>query len=232
MQLFFVSSIIDQIAYLSPEEAQHCIKVLRHQLGDELCLIDGKGGFYTGKVIQADPKNCALSIISEQQAYGKRTQHLHLAIAPTKNMDRLEWFVEKAVEIGVEEISLIATTRTERTVVKMERLEKIILSAAKQSVKAYLPLIHPMVKLKDFLKKEFVGGKFIAHLADDHRKSFQEEICNSAQNLILIGPEGDFTLQEIEAALANQFVPVTLGASRLRTETAGMFACAVAAVMK
>jgi 16S rRNA (uracil1498-N3)-methyltransferase len=231
MQLFFIAHITDNIAYLTEEEATHCVRVLRHKVGDELTFMDGKGGFYTGKLIQADPKKCALSILTSKQAYGLRSQHLHVAIAPTKNMDRLEWFVEKAVEIGVEEISLIATNRTERSVVKIERLEKIILAAAKQSVKAYLPMINPLVKLKDFLKQDFEGGKFIAHLADDHRKSFQDEMLKTDKNLILIGPEGDFTLPEIESAFASHFVPVTLGASRLRTETAGMYACAVASLL-
>jgi 16S rRNA (uracil1498-N3)-methyltransferase len=231
MQLFFASSITDQIAYLSEEEAQHCIKVLRHKQGDKLTLIDGKGGLYLGEIIQADQKKCALSIIESTQNFGKRNQYLHIAIAPTKNMDRLEWFVEKAVEIGIEEISLIASNRTERSVVKLERLEKIALSAAKQSVKAYIPTINPLVKFKDFIKKDFIGNKFIAHLADDQRKSFKEEILHSSSNLILIGPEGDFNMQEIETAIASNYVPVTLGNSRLRTETAAMYACAVASVV-
>lgn len=232
MQIFFVSKIIDNIAYLSEDEATHCIRVLRHKQGDILTLIDGKGGFYKGKLIQAEQKNCSFELIETIQNFGKRDQHLHIAIAPTKNMDRLEWFVEKAVEIGVEEISLIETNRTERSVVKIERLEKIILSAAKQSVKAYLPIINTMIKYKDFIKKDFKEAKFIAHLADDNRKSFKEEIHKSNSNLILIGPEGDFTLQEVEQALANNFTPVSLGESRLRTETAAMYACAVASVVK
>lgn len=232
MQLFFVTTITDNIAYLSPEECTHCVRVLRHKLGDILTLIDGKGGFYKGKLIIAEPKKCALEIVETILGYEKRKQNLHIAIAPTKNMDRLEWFVEKVVEIGVEEITFIATNRTERSIVKIERLEKIAMSAAKQSVKAYLPKINPLTKLKDFVKKDFEGNKFIAHLANDNRKSFKEEVAKADSNLILIGPEGDFTVQEIEAALKANFIPVTLGETRLRTETAAMFACAVAAVVK
>lgn len=231
MQLFYSNEIIGRVANLPKDEAMHCLKVLRHKLGDELTFIDGKGGLHKGKLVEANLKKCSIEISESIYEFGKRSQYLHIAIAPTKNMDRLEWFVEKAVEIGVEEISLIASNRTERSIVKVERLEKIALSAAKQSLKAYVPIINPMIKFKEFIKKNYSDNKYIAHLVDENRKELKDEISNSKSNLILIGPEGDFTVEEVKEALKANFVPVALGQSRLRTETAAMYACAVASII-
>ena len=214
---------------LNEEESKHCVRVLRLTVGDKIQLIDGDGGFYEAEITDANPKRCTVSIIDTKKEVGKRNWKLHLAIAPTKNMDRLEWFVEKATEMGIEEISLINCNNNERNIVKTERLIKVAVSAIKQSIKAYLPKINEVEDFKKFIvtSTNFNGQKFIAHCQTPllpHLKS----IYSPSQNvLVLIGPEGDFTLDEVKFALANGFKEVGLGNSRLRTETAGLYACAV-----
>jgi 16S rRNA (uracil1498-N3)-methyltransferase len=188
-------------------------------------LIDGKGGFFTAKIIEPNPKKCMVEIVETKKDYKKRNHHLHIAIAPTKNNDRLEWFLEKATEIGIDEITPIVCEHSERKVIKPERLEKILISAMKQSIKAYKPQLNELVRYMDFIKQPFAGEKFIAH-CEDHEKSFLKNRYTVGRDvLILIGPEGDFSPAEIELALQNQFKEISLGNSRLRTETAGVVAC-------
>ena len=222
MQLFFTENPESEIV-LSKEESKHATKVLRKKEGDILNFTDGKGGFYKAEITVADTKKCRLQIISSEQKPKQHSYHLHIAIAPTKNMDRYEWFLEKATEIGIDEITPIICDHSERKVIKTERCNRILLSAMKQSLKFHLPKLNEAIILKDFLKQDFEGNKYIAHCEDGEKTKLKTE--NTAnKTTILIGPEGDFSNNEIEMALQNQFKTVSLGNSRLRTETAGVVA--------
>jgi len=211
--------------FLSEEESKHCVRVLRLNAGDEVQLIDGRGGLYIAQIKDAHPKRTILQVISVQQKYQERNHYLHIAIAPTKNIERLEWFLEKATEIGIDEISLIICQRSERKEAKTDRLNKIITSAIKQSLKAYHPILNEPETLSKLLSLNFVGQKFIAHCDEGDKVTLKESIELKGKYLILIGPEGDFTPKEIDEALNNDFKPITLGESRLRTETAALEAC-------
>ncbi|MDL2314885.1 16S rRNA (uracil(1498)-N(3))-methyltransferase [Bacteroidales bacterium OttesenSCG-928-C19] len=222
MQLFYIPEVLSEIVSLSEEESQHCKKVLRLREGSPLSLTDGKGNLYKGEIIDTSGKQCDVQIKETIAEFGKRNFYLHVAIAPTKNIDRLEWFLEKSVEMGVDEITPILCEHSERTVVKSERLQKIIVSAMKQSLKAYLPKLNELTPLNKFIQQPFSGKKMIAYCNDDHRNHISE-VCQKKENaLILIGPEGDFSEKEIQLALSNNYLPVSLGESRLRTETAGV----------
>ena len=211
--------------FLSEEESKHAIRVLRLEVGSEVELIDGRGGFYTAVIQDAHPKRTILNITSVTTDFNKRNHYLHLAVAPTKNIERLEWFLEKATEIGIDEISLIISQRSERKEAKTDRLNKIITAAIKQSLKAYHPVLNEPVKLNELLTRPFGGQKFIAHCEPGEKLSLRDELQLKGRYLILIGPEGDFAPAEIESALQNGFKPITLGESRLRTETAALEAC-------
>ncbi|MFN0255968.1 16S rRNA (uracil(1498)-N(3))-methyltransferase [Pedobacter ureilyticus] len=226
MQLFYTPDINGSTYTLSEEESNHCNKVLRLKQGDQVHLIDGVGGLYTAEISEVTKKAVRLTVLDKQSEFGKRNHHLHIAIAPTKNNDRLEWFLEKATEIGVDEVTPIICDRSERKIVKEDRLEKVITSAVKQSLTAYHPKINNAISFKDFIKQNEADDKLIAHCIDeDDRKAISEIIKPHQKYLILIGPEGDFTPKEIELALQNGYKPVTLGNTRLRTETAGLAAC-------
>lgn len=201
------------------------MRVLRLEAGSPVQLIDGKGGLYTAEIKDAHPKRTILQITGVTTEYQKRNHYLHIAIAPTKNLDRLEWFLEKATEIGIDEISLIICQRSERKEAKTERLDKIITSAIKQSLKAYHPVLNEPIAFNKFLTQPFNGQKFIAHCEDRHKTNLQAELQKHGRYLILIGPEGDFSPTEIDAALDNGYKAITLGESRLRTETAALEAC-------
>jgi len=211
--------------FLSEEESKHCVRVLRLNAADEVQLIDGRGGLYIAQIKDAHPKRTILQVISVQQKYQERNHYLHIAIAPTKNIERLEWFLEKATEIGIDEISLIICQRSERKEVKTDRLNKIITSAIKQSLKAYHPVLNEPETLAKLLSRNFDGQKFIAHCDEGDKGTLKESIGLKGKYLILIGPEGDFTPKEIDEALNNDFKAITLGESRLRTETAALEAC-------
>lgn len=226
MHLFYTPDISPTGDYiLNEEESRHCVKVLRLQPQDVIYLIDGKGGFYTAQIAEAHPKHTALKIIARQQQYGKRNHYLHIAVAPTKNTERLEWFLEKATEIGIDEITPVICERSERKEVKTERLNKIITSAVKQSIKAYHPTLNEAQKLNHFLSQPHDAQKFIAHCIDSEKSSLKNRINLHGKYLILIGPEGDFTDSEINSAIQQGFIPISLGNSRLRTETAALEAC-------
>ena len=227
MQLFYTPDIQPAHSqyFLSEEESRHCIKVLRLNAGDEVQLIDGKGGLYHAQIKDAHPKRTILQITAVKTAYGKRNHYLHIAIAPTKNIERLEWFLEKATETGIDEISLIICQRSERKEVKTGRLNKIITSAMKQSLKAYHPELNEPENFTDLLARNFNGQKFIAHCVEGDREMLSKLIEPAGKYLILIGPEGDFTPKEIDDALNSDFKAITLGESRLRTETAALAAC-------
>jgi 16S rRNA (uracil1498-N3)-methyltransferase len=227
MQLFYTPDIDSSLPqyFLSEEESKHAVRVLRLVAGDEVTLIDGKGGLYKAEIKDAHPKRTILQINSVTTGFNKRNHYLHIAIAPTKNLDRVEWFLEKATEIGIDEITLIICQRSERKEAKAERLDKIITSAIKQSIKAYHPVLNAPVALSQFLKQSFNGQKFIAHCDEGEKISLAQSIEKQSRYLILIGPEGDFTPAEVDAALQNGYKAITLGESRLRTETAALEAC-------
>jgi 16S rRNA (uracil1498-N3)-methyltransferase len=227
MQLFYTPDIEPTHLqyFLSEEESKHCIRVLRLGVGDEVKLVDGRGGLYSAQIKDAHPKRTILQITAVTTAFNKRNHYLHIAIAPTKNIERLEWFLEKATEIGIDEISLIICQRSERKEAKVERLNKIITSAIKQSIKAYHPKLNEALPLDELLLHEFNGQKFIAHCNEGDKIGLREGIVPHGKYLILIGPEGDFSGKEIENALNKGFKAITLGESRLRTETAALEAC-------
>ncbi len=238
MHLFYTPTIDDSpIFTLSEEESKHCIRVLRLSLGSKIILIDGKGGWYPSEIIDDNPKRCVVSIKEIKKDTGKRNCHLHLAIAPTKNSDRIEWFMEKATEIGIDEVSMIDCKNAERKVVNTERLMKVAISAIKQSLKAFLPKINEMLGFEKFIQQHsnFEGQKFIAHCDEaisDENKNHLKNVYTAKQDvIILIGPEGDFSPDEIKYALKNGFKEISLGGSRLRTETAALYACTVVNVM-
>ena len=222
--MFYCPDILHSFT-LSEEESQHAVRVLRLQSGDELEVVDGAGGYYLAVVTNPHPKHCEFQIKETITEYGKRDYRLHIAIAPTKNIERLEWFIEKCTEIGVDEITPILCRFSERKIIKPERLEKIIVSAAKQSLKAYFPILNPMCSFRDFIQQTTVSQKFIAHCYEQDKQLLQHIYQKPSDALILIGPEGDFSLEEVQAAIQHQFQPVSLGSSRLRTETAGVVAC-------
>jgi 16S rRNA (uracil1498-N3)-methyltransferase len=227
MQLFYTPDIEPQNRqyFLNEEESKHCVRVLRLVTGDEVQLIDGKGNRYTAQIKDAHPKRTILQITTVITGFNKRNHYLHIAIAPTKNIERLEWFLEKATEIGVDEVSLIICQRSERKEVKIERLYKIITSAIKQSLKAYHPVLNDTVPFSQVIKNNFDGEKFIAHCIPGDKENLRDILVPKGRCLILIGPEGDFTAAEVDGALHNGFKAITLGQSRLRTETAALEAC-------
>lgn len=223
MLLFFQPNI-SQNNFLDPEDSRHCVKVLRKTTKDTIHVVDGVGGLYQCEITKANDKKCEFAIVSTQQNFQQRDSYLHIAIAPTKNADRLEWFIEKSVEIGIDEISLIQTKHSERKQQKVERLEKIAISAMKQSLKAYLPKINELVSFEKFLGTVKQEQKFLAHLTDES-KPLVSVLKSKSSYCILVGPEGDFSADEILKAKQEGFQWVTLGNSRLRTETAGLVAC-------
>jgi len=225
MHLFYTPDIAGNEYTLNPEESKHCVRVLRLKEGDEVSLIDGCGGFYSGLISRADAKGCEVKITGKTEEYGKRKFRLHVAVAPTKNIDRTEWMLEKCTEIGTDEFTMLDSAHSERRSVKEERLEKVIISAVKQSLKAYVPQLHPMTDFKRFVNSQRAGQKFIAHCNPGEKKHLSEVYTPGADAVILIGPEGDFSEEEVQWAVEAGFLPVTLGESRLRTETAGVVAC-------
>lgn len=224
MHVFYTPDI--QIKQELPEdEAQHCIRVLRLKQGDEIFLTDGKGYFYKAEIDAISGKRCLVIIketIKQDSLWGC---HLHVAMAPTKNMDRTEWFAEKATEIGFDELTFLNCRFSERKVIKTERIEKILVSAVKQSLKANKPLLNEMVDFNKFIVREFNGQKFIAHCYEGDKPLLKDILNKREDALVLIGPEGDFSTEEVEKAMTYGFIPISLGKSRLRTETAALVAC-------
>lgn len=233
MQLFYNKDIStnDSQFTFDKTESRHIVKVLRKKDGDILHITNGKNELFMVKIILANDKRCLVEIINSETKPTPWNYHLHIAIAPTKNNDRLEWFLEKATEIGIDEITPIICANSERTILKRDRLEKIIQSAMKQSLKFELPKLNEPIKFSEFINQEFKGDLFIAHCEEQDKKSFAKEVKPNQQITVLIGPEGDFNSKEIEKALTSNFIPVTLGESRLRTETAGVVATQTVALI-
>jgi len=226
MQLFYNPDVSenDTIFNFNKEESRHIVKVLRKKQGDVLQLTNGRGWLFNSQLITAEQKHCTAKIISKE-FFKTKGFNLHLAVAPTKMNDRFEWFLEKATEIGVDTITPILCDHSERKVIKEDRFQKIIQSAMKQSLQFHLPQLHPLTPFTDFINRGFEGQKFIAHCEDTDRTSLKSLLKPKSDVLILIGPEGDFSVKEIALALQNNFIPVTLGNTRLRTETAAVVGC-------
>jgi 16S rRNA (uracil1498-N3)-methyltransferase len=221
--LFYQPLIPEGIHHLDEDESRHCVKVLRKNNGDLIHLTDGKGFFYDATITRADQRQCDFTIQKKiHQEPG--SYQIHIGISPTKNADRIEWFVEKAVELGVDEITLMDCEHTERSYFKPDRIKRVAISAMKQSLKAYLPIIHDLTPFQDVVKSN-IESKFIAFVDETNRLHLKDAASGFNNALVLIGPEGDFSIDELEAALSNGFKKVSLGKSRLRTETAGVAAC-------
>lgn len=224
MHVFYTPDI--QVSNELPEEeAQHCTRVLRLNIGDEITLTDGKGNFYQAEITAATNKRCQVAIKETRYQEPLWPCHLHIAIAPTKNMDRNEWFAEKATEIGLDELTFLNCRFSERKVIKTERISKILVSAIKQSLKTRLPKLNEMTDFHTFIQQDFKGQKFIAHCYEGEKKQLKEALTPGEDALVLIGPEGDFSEEEVQKAIEHGFVPISLGKSRLRTETAALVAC-------
>lgn len=204
------------------EEAAHCLRVLRLGVGDEVMLTDGKGCFYKAVISAATGKRCQVKVTETIEQEPLWNGHLHLAMAPTKNMDRIEWLAEKATEIGFDELSFLNCRYSERKVIKTERVEKIVVSAVKQSLKARKPVVNEMMDFARFVKKDFAGQKFIAHCNEGEKPLLKEILVPGEDALVLIGPEGDFSPEEVKLAESLGFRSISLGKSRLRTETAAL----------
>lgn len=213
---------------LPSDEASHAVRVLRLKEGDELMLMDGKGCFYRAEVTVASNHHCLYRILEKQLQPSQWQGHVHLAIAPTKMMDRMEWMTEKATEVGFDELSFLDCQFSERRNLKLERIRKIVVAAVKQSHKAYMPEVNDMTPFKPFIASHTAGHRYIAHCYQEvTRVNLFDELCQlqpSDDALVLIGPEGDFSIDEVRSAVSAGFVSVDLGKSRLRTETAGLSA--------
>ena len=223
MHVFYTPDIQSQ-AELPEEEAAHAVRVLRLQTGDEVTLTDGKGNFYRTEISTATTKRCLVNILETIPQAPLWSGHLHIAMAPTKNMDRTEWFAEKATEIGFDELTFLNCRFSERKVIKTERVEKIVVSAVKQSLKARKPVVNEMTDFRRFMEREFTGQKFIAHCYEGEKPLLRDVLRKDEDAVVLIGPEGDFSPEEVALAAEKGFQAVSLGKSRLRTETAALVA--------
>lgn len=229
-QYFYHPDLLQSIVTLSAEESEHCCRALRHRAGDSVLLTDGQGREATAVVVNASPKACQLEIGEVRENVGLHDRHLHIAIAPTKNADRIEWFVEKSVEIGIEAITFIICDHSERPRVNMERLRRVAVAALKQCQTTWLPAME-VLTFKEFMEKQrpWPADRYIAWCDDQNTRQFAAEKFETDQVVLLIGPEGDFSEAEIATARTEKFIEVKLGNRRLRTETAGLYGCTVVA---
>ncbi len=235
MYLFYTPHI-ETSSCLSEEESGHCVRVLRYTRGDKILLTDGRGTTYEALITNPHPKRCAFEVVSSEHQERGHDFYLHIAIAPTKHVERLEWMVEKCTEIGVDEITPLLCRFSERKQLRTDRLEKIALSAAKQSLTPYLPKLNALTDYETFMgmyahDQHTEMDKFIAHCYKDEKRLLRDLIVPKRDVLVLIGPEGDFSEQEVALAMHEGFRPVSLGNSRLRTETAGVVACHTAILL-
>ncbi|PID92487.1 MAG: 16S rRNA (uracil(1498)-N(3))-methyltransferase [Bacteroidetes bacterium] len=225
MKLFYIARPEDETMVLDENESKHLVRVLRLKQGDTIEAVDGEGGWYRGVIADAHVKHCRIGELRLLRREDPIPYHLHLAVAPTKQMDRMEWMLEKATELGVSEITPLLCMHSERKTIKPERLEKILVSAMKQSLRAYKPRLNPLREFRDFLMEPRGGQKWIAHCFPGKRSDISS-IPGSASYTFLIGPEGDFSEDELKQAMASCYKPLLLGESRLRTETAAIYVCA------
>lgn len=227
MQLFYLPEITGNLITLPEDESKHCIRVLRLSKGDEIQIVDGKGNFVNCSIVDPSPKRCVVSVLKKEAEFGKRNFHLHIAIAPTKNIDRFEWFLEKVTEIGIDEITPLLCEHSERKSINHERSLRVMIAAMKQSVKAYLPILNPMTPIKDLVKNSSEQTKLMAYCGDFMNPHIKNYLQKGSRVLVLIGPEGDFSPSEVQLAQSYGFKTVGLGTARLRTETAGVIACGI-----
>lgn len=226
MQIFYAPDISGSTYTLDENESKHLIRVLRMTKGSDVRLIDGKGNLYEGIISDPDNRKCTIEITGKVTDFEKRNYKLHIGISPLKNPERFEWFVEKSVEIGIDEITPLICRNTEKPGIKTDRINNLIISAMKQSLKATKTILNNPCRLEDFIVKNQDGIKMLAHCDDSLlRKKISDVYSESDNAIILIGPEGDFSKEEINNAVAKGYSPVHLGTSRLRTETAGVAAC-------
>jgi len=223
-RLFYAPDIVTN-PELPEDESLHCTRVLRLKIGDVITITDGKGFFYEASIENIHPKHCQVTVTKRWQQKQSRDYKIHIAIAPTKNMDRMEWFVEKTTEIGIDTITFLQCHHSERNGIKLQRLIKTAISAMKQSQKAFLPLINEMIDFQQFITHKNHHIKMIAHCAENSKQLIKNIYKLNHDALIMIGPEGDFRQDEINAAIASGFAPISLGENRLRTETAAFVAC-------
>tara|TARA_R110002074_G_scaffold203432_3_gene371357 strand:+ start:27357 stop:28064 length:708 start_codon:yes stop_codon:yes gene_type:complete len=230
MQLFYNSDLkaTDTVFTFDSNESKHIIKVLRKKIGDVLWITNGEGYLFEAKIIGDSIKQCEIELISSKKTHPK-SHWLHMVVAPTKMNDRFEWFLEKVTEIGVDEITPIICDRSERKILKLDRMQRVIESAMKQSLQTYLPKLNEAVSLSEFLEKPPTGLRFIAHCENSERHELKRRVVADQDITILIGPEGDFTPNEIKSALSKGYAPVAMGKTRLRTETAAIVACTIVA---
>ena len=221
MQLFFTNNTEDEF-FLESEESKHICKVLRKKEGERIFFTDGKGSLITGNIVNAGIKKTKIKVISREKKK-KHNYFLHIAISPTKNIQRYQWFLEKATEIGIDEITPIICSHSERKRINIERCNKMLISALKQSIRYHLPKLNECKRLSDLLDDDFIGEKYIAH-CHEKKKLKLNKIKTKKNNLILIGPEGGFSQKEVDIAIINNFQPISLADNRLRTETAGIIA--------
>ena len=225
MQFYYAEDLSNSTVTLDKEESHHVIHVMRLNVGSTISITDGKGMQVTGIISAANAKTCVIEVLQRKQENSPRNYNLHIAIAPTKNIDRFEWFLEKATEIGIDAVTPLLCKHSERKIINDERLNKLVVAAAKQSLKTFFPILEPMTLFNDFILKEILAKKFIAHCRETDRNSLKDRYQKGSNVLIMIGPEGDFDEAEIKLAENAGFVPIHLGSARLRTETAGLVAC-------
>ena len=233
MQLFYAPDITLPLYTLGEEESKHCVRVLRLGEGDRLHLTDGRGDMHLCEVVEAHPKRCTVRVISTEHEFEKMPYRLTMAVAPTKNIERFEWFLEKATEVGVSEFIPLETAHSERRTIKLEREQKVVTSAVKQSLKAYHPELNDMTEFRKVIDMPFEGRRFIAHCGEAVKGKvyLPKAIAAGESVMILIGPEGDFSPEEIRLAAEASFEEITLGTMRLRTETAAVVAVTMVSVV-
>ena len=225
MNLFYQPLITENVNHLDEEESRHCSKVLRKKSGDQIYITDGKGCLYNARIINADSRKCTFEVMDKQEEKA-RTFSIHIAIAPTKNPDRMEWFVEKSVEFGIDHITLMECDNSERNFLKLDRLRKVAISAMKQSFKRTLPVVDGIKPFKSVVDAvNPTDQKFVAFVDPDNQLHLKDAATKNGNYFVLIGPEGDFSEVELNLAIQREFQKVSLGSSRLRTETAGIAAC-------
>jgi len=226
MNYFYHPTLDNSVSQFSfsPEESRHIVKVLRKKEGDELLITNGKGFIFNSEIAGADPKRCTARVLNSKKTIPHKFE-LHLAVAPTKRLDRFQWFLEKATEIGVTEISPIVCERSERNKFSLDRLQRTMQEAMKQSLRTYLPRLHPLTPYSEFVKANLPDLRFIVPCEYDEKVELKKRVAPDKDIVVLIGPEGDFNPTEIQTAYESGFLPVSLGKSRLRTETAAIYAC-------
>ncbi len=225
MNVFYLSDAEEGIVVLPEDESKHCVKVLRMAVGDYFCVTDGQGYLYDAELVEALPKHAVVRLYNKRKGYDNWPYNIEVAIAPTKLNERMEWFLEKATEIGISKVRLFKSYHSERREANVERFRKVMISAMKQSIKSKLPILDDMVSFDHLVKQPFEGQKFIAWIDEGVTQKLCDLYHKGDNAIVLIGPEGDFSKEEVELAIKKGFVPVSLGDARLRTETAALVAC-------